>query len=79
MYKFRAICNLQKTTPSRAEGASHRVCRSHLNQKVEDGYQVGEIFDCEYISPDGEIWLKDKEGAVLFVLLGEVQCFEDLD
>lgn len=78
-FKFQAICNLQKITPSYAEGASYQVCRSHRNQKVENGYQVGDIFDCEYISPSGEIWLKDKKGTVVFVPLGEVQCFEDLE
>lgn len=77
--KFQAICNLQKITPSCAEDASYRVCRSHLNQKVDNGYQVGETFDCEYISPSGDLWLKDKKGTVVFVPLGEVQCFEDLD
>lgn len=76
--KFQAICNLQKKSPSCAEGASYRVCRSHLNQIAENGYQAGENFDCEYISPDGALWLRDKNGVVIFVPLGEVQCFEDI-
>ena len=43
------------------------------------GFNAQDIFDCEYISPSGEIWLKDKKGTVVFVPLGEVQCFEDLE
>lgn len=77
--KVRSICNLEKNTPSHAEGASYRVKRSHLNQFYGRCYRVGTIFDCEYISPSGELWLKDENGVVVFVPLGEVQCFEDVN
>jgi hypothetical protein len=76
--KFEAICNLKKSTPSGAEDASYRVSRSHLNQKVSPGYEIGEIFDYVFSSESG-LWLKDEQGTTIFVPSGEIQCFEQID
>lgn len=76
--KLQAICNLKKTTPSGAEDASYKVSRSHLNQKVDPGYECGEVFDHVFKSESG-MWIKDSQGTTLFVARGEIQCFEEID
>jgi hypothetical protein len=76
--KFKAICNLKKSTPSGAEDASYRLSRSHLNQKVSPGYEIGDVFDYVYSSDSG-LWLKDKQNVIVFVPTGEVQCFSEID
>ena len=75
--RFRAICNLAKITPSRAEDASYRVCRSHLDQEVNPGYKRGEEFDYVIMTESG-MYLEDSDGTFIYVPSGEIQCFEDI-
>lgn len=75
--QLRSICNLKKSTPSRAEDAAFRVSRTHLNQIVLPGYNTGDIFDYVFSSDSG-VWLKDSFGIVVFVPNGEIQCFEEI-
>lgn len=75
--RFRAICNLKKITPSGAEGASYRVCRSHLGQEVDPGYKRGEEFDYVIMTESG-MYLEDSKGIFIYVPSGEMQCFEDI-
>jgi hypothetical protein len=76
--QFETTCNLKKITPSGAEDASYRVSRSHLNQKVSPGYEIGDVFEYVFSSNSG-LWLKDKDGLTVFVPIGEVQCFNEMD
>lgn len=77
--RFRAICNLAKVTPSGAEDASYRVCRSHLGQEVDPGYKTGEEFDyVPFTMTESGMYLEDSNGTFIYVPTGEMQCFEDI-